>query len=125
MRHRILLAGWLLYLAIADVIWIIRDTRPPFWNMALHAVAALRIYDIFTNSGISALAHIPQSLLALGYPYPPLYQTMIAGLWAVFGKTIEVARLANLLPIAALMLATYGIGRVLLSPWSAALAGIL
>ncbi len=123
MRHRILLAASFVYLAAANVIWIARDTRPPFWDTAGRGIEALRVYAAFANSGLQALAVIPSQRLT-GY-YPPLYQMVIAAVWAVFGKTVDVARTANLLAVAILLLATYGIGRSVLEPFSAAIAAVL
>ncbi len=123
MRHRILLAAAFLYLALSNVIWIARDTRPPFWDMALHGTGALRVYNAFATQGIGALAAIPEQHLT-GY-YPPLYHTVVAAAWAVFGKTVAVARLANLVAIAILLLTVYGIGGLLFEPLTAAIASLL
>src|SRR5215467_7996612 len=98
MQHRILLAAALLYLVASNVIWIHRDTRPPFWDMAAHASGALHVYDAFAKAGPFAVAAISSQHLT-GY-YPPLYHTVVAAFWSVFGKTLNVARLANILAIA-------------------------
>ena len=123
MRHRILLAAAFLYLALANVIWIARDNRPPFWDTAGHATGALNVYDAFSHSGLAAIARIPSELLT-GY-YPPLYHTVIAGSWKVFGQNIAIARLTNLLAIAIVMFATYSIGKSLYDPFTAAIAATL
>jgi 4-amino-4-deoxy-L-arabinose transferase-like glycosyltransferase len=120
-RHRFLLAAAFLYLAAANLIWIARDTRPPFWDMAYHQTAALRIYDAFSNLGLRAIAIIP---LLTGF-YPPLYHTVVATFYAVFGKTIDAAQWANLPAMALLIATTYGIGRSLLKPLPAAAAALL
>ncbi len=120
-RHRFLLAAAFLYLAAANLIWIARDTRPPFWDMAYHQTAALRIYDAFSNFGVRAIAIIP---LLTGF-YPPLYYTIVAAFYAVFGKTIDAAQWANLPALALLIAATYGVGRTLLKPLPATAAAIL
>ncbi len=121
MRHRILLAAAFLYLALANIIWIARDTRPPFWDMAYHQSAALRIYDAFAADGPVASLGIPQ---LTGF-YPPLYHSIVALFYAIFGKTVDAAQLANLPAIAILLVATYGIGRRVLDPFSAVLAAAL
>ena len=43
--HRVLLAAGLLYILVTNVIWMIIDTRPPFWDMAYHQSTALRMHD--------------------------------------------------------------------------------
>ena len=71
MRHRFLLAGAFVYLTAANIIWIVRDTRPPFWDMADHELGALRISDAVENSGLSGLSEISRQRLT-GF-YPPFY----------------------------------------------------
>jgi 4-amino-4-deoxy-L-arabinose transferase-like glycosyltransferase len=115
-RHRFLLAASLLYLVAANLLWIAHDDRPPYWDMADKQIGALRIYDAVANSGIHALAVIP----FLTGPYPPLYHSVIATSYALFGKTLDAAQCANLPAIALLLFATYGIGRTVLKPLAAA-----
>lgn len=121
MRHRFLLAASFLYLAVANLIWIARDTRPPFWDMAYHQTGALRIYEAFASGGLSAFSALPR----LSGLYPPLYHTLVAVFYALFGKTIDAAQWANLPAIALLLVATYGLGRELLQPIPAAAAAVL
>jgi 4-amino-4-deoxy-L-arabinose transferase-like glycosyltransferase len=123
MQHRILLGAAFLYLAIANLIWVSRDTRPPFWDMAAHASSALHIYDAFATSGPPAVLAIPR--FHLTGPYPPLYHAVIAATWSIFGKTLFVARVANVLAVAILMLATYGVGCFVVERWTAAIAAVL
>jgi len=120
-KDRVLLAASFLYLAVANLIWISRDTRPPFWDMAYHSSAALRIYNAMEVSGVRAIRVIPY---LTGF-YPPLFQSVVAVFWLIFGKTVAVSRLANFPAMAILLLATYGIGKRLFSPVSAAAAAIL
>ncbi len=121
MRHRFLLAASFLYLVVADLIWIARDTRPPFWDMAEHQSSALRIYDAFASQGVRAISDVPLFTL----PYPPFYQSVVAAFYAIFGRSVDVAQSANLLAIGILLLATYGLGRTVLKPIPAAAAAIM
>jgi 4-amino-4-deoxy-L-arabinose transferase-like glycosyltransferase len=123
MQHRILLAAAFLLLVVSNVIWISRDSRPPFWDMAAHLSGALHIYDAVAASGPGALLRLPTEHLT-GF-YPPLYHTVIAGAWSLFGTTVRVARLANLLAVGVLLLATFGIGCFVVNRWTAAIAAIL
>ena len=120
-RHRFLLAASFLYLVVANLIWIARDDRPPYWDMADKQIGALRIYDAVANSGIRAIAVIP----FLTGPYPPLYHSVIAASYALFGKTLDAAQWANLPAIALLLLATYAIGRTVLKPFAAATGAVI
>ena len=120
-RHRFLLAAAFVYLAAANLIWIARDTRPPFWDMAYHQTAALRICDAFSTFGIRAIAVVP---FLTGF-YPPLYHTIVGIFYSLFGKTTDAAEWANLPALAILIAATYGVGRTVLKPLPAALAAML
>jgi hypothetical protein len=120
-RHRFLVGASFLYLVSANLIWIARDTRPPYWDMADKQMGALKIYDAVATSGIRAVTLIP----FLTGSYPPLYHSIIAGFYAIFGKTIDSAQWANLPAIALLFMATYGIGRTVLKPFGAATAAVI
>src|SRR5690349_8990090 len=97
-RHRVILAGGLLYVLISNLIWIAIDTRPPFWDMAYHLTTALRIRDAFATSGLGAFAQIPH----LSRLYPLLYPTIVAVTFRLFGSTVDVAQFVNLPAIAVL-----------------------
>jgi len=120
-RHRFLLAASFLYLVAANLIWIARDTRPPYWDMADKQIGALRIYDAFAMSGVGAILQVP----FLTGSYPPLYQSIIAVFYRLFGKTIDAAQWANLPAMALLFVATYYIGRSKLKPFGAATAAVI
>jgi Dolichyl-phosphate-mannose-protein mannosyltransferase len=122
MRHRILLAAAALYLIAANLIWIERDTRPPFWDTACHETMALRIYDAFVMTGMVGLMKVLPGLT--GY-YPPFYHSVVAVFFGIFGKSVTAAQLANIPAILLLLASTYGIGRSVLSPLSAAAAAVL
>jgi len=119
-KHRVILVLSFLYLVITSLIWISRDTRPPFWDMAYHSSSALRIYDAFQTNGLSAFLRVP---FLTGF-YPPLFQSVVAAAWTIFGKTVAVSRASNLPAVAILLFATYGIGRRLLPPLAAATAAV-
>src|SRR6476620_3134774 len=122
MRHRILLAAAALYLIAANLIWIERDTRPPFWDTACHETMALRIYDAFVMTGMVGLMKVLPGIT--GY-YPPLYHSIVALFFGIFGKSVTAAQLANFPAILLLLASTYGIGRSVLSPLSAGGAAVL
>jgi 4-amino-4-deoxy-L-arabinose transferase-like glycosyltransferase len=121
MRHRILLAASLLYLSAANIVWIAMDSRPPFWDMANHASWAIGVLRHFQQNGVAAMFSLPHDFGA----YPPLYYFVTALFYRLFGTSIDTAQLANIPAIILLAIATYGIARTLMSPRTAALAGIL
>jgi hypothetical protein len=89
--------------------------------MAYHQSGALRIVEEFSNHGISAIASVPG---LTGY-YPPLYHSVVAAFYTLFGTSPDVGRLANLPATIILMGATFAIGRTVLPPLAAALAAVL
>jgi hypothetical protein len=121
LRPRVLLAVSLFYLITANIVWVSMDTRPPFWDMAYHQIGALRIMDAFAEQGLAAVVHIPG---LTGY-YPPVYHSIIAASYALFGADPDFGRLANLPAMVLLVLSTYGVGRSVLPPPAAAIAGVL
>src|SRR5262249_7111819 len=92
MRHRLLLAAAFVYLTATNLVWIARDTRPPFWDMAAHQSSALRIHDAFKTEGASGLWELRTATL----PYPPLYHGVVAVFYALFGRTVDAAQYANI-----------------------------
>jgi 4-amino-4-deoxy-L-arabinose transferase-like glycosyltransferase len=122
MRHRILLVASLVYLCATNIVWIARDTRPPFWDMANHANWAMSVLRNFQQNGVaSAIQSLPHDTGG----YPPFYYLVIALFYRIFGLTIDTAQLANIPAIILLGLATYGIARYFMDPTAAALAGAL
>jgi len=121
MRHRILLACAFLYLTISNIIWIAWDTRPPFWDMAVHQTGALRILNAISEQGLGGLT-------SLGYAtdfYPPLFHSVVAVFYAIVGVSPDAAQLANIPATAILLGSTYWIGRRLVSPITGAVAATL
>ena len=121
MEHRILLAFSFLYLTASNWIWIARDTRPPFWDMAVHQSGALRILNAFREDGLLALLAVPE----LSGLYPPLYHSIVAVFYSVFGVAYDSAQIANVPATAILIAATYGIGKRALTPLGAATAAAI
>jgi 4-amino-4-deoxy-L-arabinose transferase-like glycosyltransferase len=121
MRHRFLLAASLIYLAVTDIIWIAIDTRPPFWDMANHAMWSLNVLRDFQDHGLAALKTLP---FASPF-YPPFYYARVAMAYWIAGVSIDTAQLANVPAIILIALATYGVGRTIMKPAAAAVAAML
>jgi len=120
-RHRFLVVASFLYLIVANLIWIARDNRPPYWDMADKQIGAIKIHDAVANSGFRAVTSIP----FLTGSYPPFYHSILAASYGLFGKTIDAAQWANLPAIALLFFATYGSGKAVLKPFAAATAAVI
>ena len=122
MRVRILLFGAAAYLTVTNLVWIAYDTRPPFWDMARHLSAAIGIHEAARDSLPAAARAILGGIT--GY-YPPLYQSIMAVFYGTFGETVDAALWANIPAVLLLLVATYGIGRTVLSQIGAASAAVI
>jgi hypothetical protein len=105
----LVLALWLLHCA-ANFWWIRVDTRPPYSDMAGHAIATLRIASwpwrqaLMDGSLLGWLLDI--------HPYPPFfYMTALPLVWFV-SPTVDTMLVVNMLYFGLLIFSTYGIGRL-------------
>jgi 4-amino-4-deoxy-L-arabinose transferase-like glycosyltransferase len=121
MQHRILLGCAFLYLTVSNVIWIAWDTRPAFWDMAVHQTGALRILYAIGERGLMGITALPYAT----QPYPPLFHSVVAVFFTVFGVSPDAAQLANIPATAILLGSTYWIGKRLMSATAGAIAATL
>lgn len=105
----LLVALWLLHSA-GNLWWSMVDTRPPFSDMAGHAVATLRIASwpwrqaLMDGSLFGWLLDV--------HPYPPFfYMTALPLVWFV-SPTLDAMLAINVVYLGVLIFSTYGIGRL-------------
>ncbi len=102
----LLMALWLSHV-IVNFLWLKIDTRPPFWDMAGHAVAALRIARLpFITDFPTAIRGL--STVGAG-GYPPLVYLISAPLVFLFGPAVDVLLGGHALFLGILLCSTYGI----------------
>ena len=94
---------------IINWIWLLKDTVPPKWDQSGHFIESLKIYDIFTHPSLD----IFQRLAEVSDYYPPFFQMCATPLYALFGKSADVAVMTNILFLAILLFSVYGIGKKL------------
>jgi 4-amino-4-deoxy-L-arabinose transferase-like glycosyltransferase len=99
---------------ILNLLWRQIDLRPPHWDMARHLFNSLQYLDLFTS-------HSPGFLNAYFY-YPPLVYWTAVPFQILFHPSIESAVASNIVFIAILAYATYGLGRTLWSRHTGLLA---
>src|SRR5213593_2318144 len=75
---------------LVNVIWLLKDTRPPVWDMAMHQSYALNFWP-GDNSGFPPL----QAQSRTGN-YPPLVHLVIAFFYLLFHPGPHIATLANI-----------------------------
>ncbi len=92
-------------LAGLNVWWRTKEARPPHWDMGYHLLNSLLYLDGFS------LSDLPRFFQAYLF-YPPLAYWIADIFFATLGsRAIWVAVLSNVVWLAVLALATYGIGR--------------
>jgi 4-amino-4-deoxy-L-arabinose transferase-like glycosyltransferase len=102
--HLGLLSGLVLAIIALDLLWVSEETRPPHWDMAAHLGSSLVYLHDFS------LVHPLRPILAYTY-YPPFVYWVTDAFYAVLGnEAIWVAVLSNVVFLAILVFATYGLG---------------
>ena len=106
---------------LTNISWLTIDTRPPYFDMAGHAIVTLRILGLpFLTDPLSAI----DGLLHLNQ-YPPLVYWLAAPVAGLFGRTVDVMTAVNTTFFCALILSTAAIARRLASPRAGLLAAFL
>jgi 4-amino-4-deoxy-L-arabinose transferase-like glycosyltransferase len=114
----VLLGGLVVLVTGLDVYWRSEETRPPHWDMARHLGDSLVYFHAFSFSH-------PLRFLELYLYYPPLTSWVTDAFYALLGnQAIWVAVLSNVVFIAILVYATYGIGKALWDPGVGLLAAV-
>jgi hypothetical protein len=113
-----LLTGLVVLVTGLDVYWRSEETRPPHWDMARHLGDSLVYFHAFS------LSH-PLRFLETYVYYPPFAYWVTDGFYALLGnQAMWVAVLSNIVFIAILVFATYGVGKALWDPWMGLLAAV-
>jgi len=100
-------SGWITILLLTalvwglNLIWLVNDTRPPVWDMALHQTYAISYLDH---------SHV-ESFWQRSGNYPPFVHLVIALLFLVFHPGPHVAALVNLPATILLLWAVYQLAR--------------
>lgn len=119
---------WLLIAAcgaalwLVNGVWLISDTRPPVWDMAVHQAYALHYVP-----GFAALEGLKEGLKAWQFSgnYPPLVHVFIALAFWLFHPDSDVASLANLPATFLLLWSVFELGRYFASSAAARWACVL
>jgi hypothetical protein len=113
-----ILAGLTAVITALDVLWRLEEKRPPHWDMAHHLLDSLVYRHLFS------LSHPLRFVDTYRY-YPPLVSWVTDAFYAALAnEAIWVAVLSNVVFIAILVFATYGIGKMLWNPWVGLLSAL-
>ncbi len=88
---------------LTNILWLAADRRAPYWDMANHLWLSLRYYRA---EGLNELWRIVGEVAH----YPPLFHLATWPFYRLLGTGEDVAALVNLLALAVLLAATYGLG---------------
>lgn len=113
----VLIACWL----INNLIWLRIDTRPPRWDEAYYLTMSLKYHEALLSEGLRGFVG---SLLTVDPMRPPLGPALAALAYLMLGRSSDAALAVNLLAFIVLILAVYGLGARLASPWSGLLAAL-
>src|SRR5215831_6954383 len=117
-----LLLAIITFSVVNTAVWVLFDTRPPRWDEAYYLTLSLKHHAALTSGGVSVLV---QSLLGLDRNRPPLVPALAALAQLLFGRWDEAAFAVNLGAFVVALLAVYGQGARLASPWCGLLAAAL
>ena len=100
-----------------NLVWVSIDTRPPHWDYARHLGDSLVYRD--GDAWSSLLAPLQTYVY-----YPPFVYWLTVPFYLVFGTDLWVAILSNVVFLAILVFATYGIGKTLWNRWVGLLSAL-
>lgn len=106
--HIALALLWLFHVA-SNLSWLWQDQRTPFADVPDHLTNAFRVADILAHPGLDVLTRLAE----VSDVRPPFLYVVTAPFLWLFGRSDDVANLANQLFLAVLLFSTYGIGRLL------------
>jgi 4-amino-4-deoxy-L-arabinose transferase-like glycosyltransferase len=118
----VLLLSVVAFSLINTLVWLRIDTRPPRWDESHHLTMSLQYYDALTSGGVAAFA---KSLLTVDPVRPPLVPALAVPAYFLSGRSTDAAFAVNLLAFIGLILAVYGSGEYVASPWVGLLAAFL
>ncbi|MEM7770129.1 MAG: phospholipid carrier-dependent glycosyltransferase [Cyanobacteria bacterium P01_A01_bin.37] len=120
----ILVALWCLSVGL-DRVWLARDHSVPSWDPADHLIGSLNYWWMVQNADLLS-AEWWHGIWTLSSKYPPLLYLSTAPFINLFGSYADAAIWVNGLYTAILLIAVYGLGRLMFSPvvglWAAGLS---
>ncbi len=102
-----ILVGFVLFQLAFAIVWIRRDTTPPYWDEAWYAYQGAVQYDALRNGGLASWA---DAWLNLDRTRPTLVPTLTIPFYALFGTSGDAGLVLNLVAWAVLLTVTYALG---------------
>jgi 4-amino-4-deoxy-L-arabinose transferase-like glycosyltransferase len=103
----LLLGGLLLFHAINNWIWLTENVTSTGWDKPRHLATSLKYNQMLTPIGVKSLFEV-----MVNDPIrPPLFPASASIMYWLFGRTADVATMVNVIYMAIVLAATYGIGR--------------
>ena len=103
----LLVGGLVLFHAVNNWIWLVDNVTSTGWDKPRHLARSLNYTQMLSPVTIRSLFGV-----MIGDPVrPPLFPTSAAIMYKLFGTSADVATMVNVLYMAILLAAAYGIGR--------------
>lgn len=103
----LLVGGLLLFHAINNWIWLAENVTSTGWDKPRHLATSLKYNQMLTPIGVRSLFEV-----MVNDPIrPPLFPASASIMYWLFGRTADVATMVNVIYMAVVLAATYGIGR--------------
>src|SRR5262249_53940851 len=115
----VLLLALITFSVVNTAVWVLFDTRPPRWDEAYYLTLSLKHHAALTSGGVNLLV---QSLLDLDHTRPPLVPALAVFAHLLLVRWADAAFRATGGAFVGALLAVYGLGAPLVSPWAGLLA---
>jgi len=103
----LLVGGLVLFHALNNWLWLSENVTSTGWDKPRHLARSLHYAHLLSSPGLQSLFN----LMTDDMVRPPLFPASAAILYALFGRTADVATMVNVVYLALALVATYGIGR--------------
>jgi len=103
----LLVGGLVLFHALNNWLWLSENVTSTGWDKPRHLARSLHYTHLLSSPGLQSLFN----LMTDDMVRPPLFPASAAILYALFGRTADVATMVNVVYLALALVATYGIGR--------------
>jgi 4-amino-4-deoxy-L-arabinose transferase-like glycosyltransferase len=103
----LLVGGWVLFHAANNWIWLVQNVTWTGWDKARHLAWSLQYSHLLGQLSIRSLFQV----MVGDSIRPPFFAASASVMYALFGRTADVATMVNVIYMTIALAATYGIGR--------------
>lgn len=108
-KYLIALLLLVLFHAVANYAILSRDNTPLLWDGGEYFCKSLKYFNVFRDMGPGFFSRFNE----VSHYRPPLFMLTSLPLYALFGRSTDVAAMTNILYLAILVFSVYGIGSLM------------